>query len=190
MRIVGGTLRGRTIKGPEHEAVRPTSDRVRESIFNILSHGIDDFNIIGVDVLDLFCGTGALGLEALSRGARSCLFVDNDAAARALTRENIEQFDLSGVARIFRRDALDMGPAGKRDRFALVFADPPYGQGLGEQALASCAKGGWLADGAICVLEEQKSAALVLPECLEMLDHRTYGDTQVVFMRFQLAGEM
>lgn len=185
MRIVGGKLRGRTIKGPEHEGLRPTSDRVRESVLNVLAHGIDDFDINDADALDLFAGTGALGLEALSRGARYCLFVDNAVEARGLLRDNIEQLGLTGATRIFRRDATDLGPAGKRDRFRLVFADPPYGEGLGERALTSAAAGGWLIDDAVAVLEERKGATIVPPPHFEEIDRRTWGDTQVVFLRYR-----
>ena len=187
MRIVGGALRGRALASPEHEGVRPTSDRVREAVFNILAHGTDDFQLEGADVLDLFAGTGALGLEALSRQAAYCLFVDNSADARGLIRKNVEKFELAGVTRIFRRDAIDLGPAGKRDRFSLVFADPPYGKGLGEKALASAVSGGWLVDNAVIVLEERSGFAVDLPAGFTVFDHRIYGDTQIVFARFQAA---
>jgi 16S rRNA (guanine966-N2)-methyltransferase len=184
MRIVGGTLRGRPIAGPKHEGVRPTSDRVREAVFNILTHGIVDFTLEGAKVLDLFAGTGALGLEALSRGAGYCLFVEADAGARALIRQNIEAFGLTGVTRIFRRDATDLGPAGKQNGFTLVFLDPPYGKGLGERALGSATSGGWLADGAVIVLEERAGVVLALPRGFSEFDRRTYGDTQVLFARW------
>jgi 16S rRNA (guanine966-N2)-methyltransferase len=153
-------------------------------VFNILMHGLGDFTLEGTDVLDLFAGTGALGLEALSRGARYCLFVDNAAEARGVIRENIEQLGLSGATRIFRRDACDLGPAGKRDRYGLVFADPPYGESRGEEALRSAALGGWLAPGAVAVLEERKGVEIVLSEHFEEFDRRTYGDTQVIFLRY------
>jgi 16S rRNA (guanine966-N2)-methyltransferase len=184
MRIVAGSLKGRAIASPAHDGIRPTSDRVREALFNILTHGVPDFEIEGVRVLDLFAGTGALGLEALSRGAAYCLFVEQDADARALNRENIEAFALTGVTRIFRRDATDLGPAGRHDQFGLALCDPPYGKGLGEKALAAAARGGWLQPGAIVVLEERKGAAVALPEGFERIDHREWGDTQVVLARF------
>ena len=145
MRIVGGTLRGRALAAPADAAIRPTSDRVRESVFNILSHGIPGFAIEGTRVLDLFAGTGALGLEALSRGAAHCLFVEEGAEARALIRRNVEAFSLTGVSKIFRRDATSLGPAGSQAPFGLAFLDPPYGKGLAERALDSAAAGGWLA---------------------------------------------
>ena len=184
MRIVGGQFRGRPLAAPGDDRTRPTSDRVREAIFNILAHAIPDFTITGTRVLDLFAGTGALGLEALSRGAAFCLLVEEDADARALVRRNIEALGLTGVTKIFRRDATDLGPAGRNDGFALAFLDPPYGQGLAEKALASARAGGWLADGAIAVIEERKGTAIALPAGFAALDLRTWGDTQALFARF------
>ena len=161
MRIVGGEFRGRPIAAPNHAGLRPTSDRVREAIFNVLAHGIADFSLDGAKVLDLFAGTGALGLEALSRGAHFCLFIETDVEARGLIRQNVEALGLTGRTRVFRRDATDLGPAGNRGGFTLAFADPPYGKGLGEQALAAAATGGWLAPNAIvvtiCVLSLPRS---------------------------------
>jgi 16S rRNA (guanine966-N2)-methyltransferase len=169
--------------------VRPTSDRVREAVFNILAHGVPDFSLQGAKVMDLFAGTGALGLEAVSRGASYCLFVEQDADARGLIRRNVEAFGLSGVTRIFRRDATDLGPANSRDAFNLVFADPPYGRGLGEKALAAATEGGWLTSNAIAVLEEAASSTVAMPSGFDELDRRTWGDTQVVFARFGGAGD-
>jgi 16S rRNA (guanine966-N2)-methyltransferase len=185
MRVVGGSLRGRGLATPSHDGLRPTSDRVRESAFNILEHGIDGFDIAGLRVLDLFAGTGAMGIEALSRGAGYCQFVEEDADARGLIRQNIDTFSLTGVTRIFRRDATDLGPAGRHDRFGLVFCDPPYGKGLGEKALASAASGGWLADGAIVLLEEQEKAEIKLPSSYAEVDRRHWGKTQMVFARYR-----
>ena len=184
MRIVAGQFRGRPIASPEHDGLRPTSDRVREAVFNILAHGIDGFDIEGVRVLDLFAGTGALGLEALSRGAAYCLFVEQDADARGLIRQNVEAFGLTGVTRIFRRDATSIGPAGRADSFGLVLCDPPYGKGLGEKALAATAEGGWLAPGAIAVLEEREDTPIALPARFQEIDRRTWGQTQVIFARY------
>ena len=183
MRIVGGTLKGSRLAAPASDRVRPTSDRTREAVFNILTHGIDGFDIEGARVLDLFAGTGALGLEALSRGARSCLFVDDHAESRALIRRNVETLALTGVTRIFRRDATRLGPAERMGPFDLVFADPPYGKGLAERALASAQEGGWLAPGAVVVVEESAEAELSAPEGFAEIDRRRYGDTQVVFLR-------
>lgn len=183
MRIVGGTLRGRPITGPQDGTVRPTADRVRESVFNILAHGVPELELEGARVIDLFAGTGALGLEALSRGAGFCLFVDSDAQSRALIRTNIEKFGLTGVTRIFRRDATDLGPVGTMAPFNLAFLDPPYGQGLGARALASLIEGGWLTRGAIIIAEERADTAFTPPATFTELDRRTYGDTQIVIMR-------
>ena len=185
MRVVGGQFRGRPLASPKDERLRPTSDRVREAVFNILLHGIPDFSIEGAKVLDLFAGTGALGIEALSRGAAFCLFVEQDAEARGVIRRNVEAFGLSGVTKIFRRDATDLGPAGTRDRFALLFADPPYGRGLAERALTSAAEGGWLADGCVAVIEEAGHSALALPANFTEIDRREWGSTQVVFARYR-----
>jgi 16S rRNA (guanine966-N2)-methyltransferase len=183
MRIVGGQFRGRPLAAPGDDRTRPTSDRVRESVFNILEHGIPDLAIAGAQVLDLFAGTGALGLEALSRGAAFCLFVEEEAEARALIRRNVEALGLTGITKIFRRDATDLGPAGRQGGFTLVFLDPPYGKGLAERALASAAEGGWLAMGAIAVIEERKGTPVALPSGYAALDQRSWGDTQVLFAR-------
>src|SRR5437764_1778851 len=136
MRIVGGRLRGRMLAGPRSQFIRPTADRLRESLFNILAHAYGD-PVSGARVLDLFAGTGALGLEALSRGAAFALFVDNSAEARALVRENIAALGVGGVTRILRRDATKLGLAQIHQPFSLAFLDPPYGQGLAQQALAA-----------------------------------------------------
>jgi 16S rRNA (guanine966-N2)-methyltransferase len=184
VRIVGGQYRGRPLAAPGDARTRPTSDRVREAVFNILLHGISGFDIAGVRVIDLFAGTGALGLEALSRGAGFCLFVEEEAGARALIRRNVEAFGLTGVTKIFRRDATELGPAGRNGGFALAFVDPPYGRGLGERALSSAAAGGWLLDGCVVVLEERKGATVTLPARFTAVDHRTWGDTQALFARF------
>jgi len=184
VRIVGGRFRGRPLAAPTHEGTRPTSDRVREAIFNILAHGTAEVALEGAKVLDLFAGTGALGLEALSRGAVFCLFVEHDPAARALTRRNIEALGLTGVSKLFRRDATELGPAGKNSGFTLAFLDPPYGQGLAERSLASAAAGGWLAPGAIVVVEERKGSEVALPGSYAAFDQRTWGDTQALFAHF------
>lgn len=187
MRVVGGRFRGRPLAAPGHAGTRPTSDRVRESVFNILLHGIDGFAIEGIKVIDLFAGTGALGIEALSRGAAYCLFVEHDAEARGLIRRNIETLGLGGVTRIFRRDATDLGPSTQRGGFQLAFLDPPYGMELGERALHALADGSWLAPDAIAVLEERADAQPSLPAAFRLLERRTYGDTAVLVLRFDAA---
>jgi 16S rRNA (guanine966-N2)-methyltransferase len=184
MRIVAGRFRGRSLAAPDDARTRPTSDRVRESVFNILEHGIPDFSLAGVRVLDLFAGTGALGLEALSRGAAFCLFVEEDAAARGLIRRNVEALGLGGITKVFRRDATNLGPAGNRGGFGLVFLDPPYEKELAPRALASAAVGGWLGRGAVAVIEESRRAAVALPDGFESLQQRIWGDTQVLFARW------
>jgi 16S rRNA (guanine966-N2)-methyltransferase len=183
MRIVGGKLKGRSLRAPSGRETRPTSDRVREAIFNILTHGVEGFTIEGARVLDLFAGTGALGLEALSRGARFCQFVDESAEARGLIRQNADELGLVGQCKIWRRDATRLGRAAPQPPFDLVFADPPYGKGMGEKALISLVSDGWLAEGAIVVLEESSSAEIAQPVELSLIDRRPYGDTQVVFYR-------
>jgi 16S rRNA (guanine966-N2)-methyltransferase len=182
MRIVGGRLGGRTLVAPRSQAIRPTSDRLRETVFNILAHAYGD-PVSGARVLDLFAGTGALGLEAISRGAAFALFVDNGAEARALLRENVASLGLGGVTRIFRRDATMLGDAHPVEPFTLVFLDPPYGQGLAEKALASARAGGWLAKDALCVVEEAANSGFTAPEGFEEIERRSYDDTEVIFLR-------
>lgn len=184
MRIVAGRFRGRPLQTPKTDAIRPTSDRVRESLFNVLEHGLAGFTLEGARVLDLFAGTGALGFEAVSRGAASCLFVEEDADARGLIRANMEALSLTGVTKLFRRDATRLGPAGKLGPFDIVLLDPPYAKGLGEAALASAIAGGWLAPGALVVWEERADVAVTVPATLALLDRRVYGDTQVLILRF------
>lgn len=183
MRIVGGTLRGRKLSAPEGQAIRPTSDRVRESIFNILAHGIEGFELDGVRVVDLFAGTGALGLEALSRGASFCLFVDESAEARGLIRSNADTLGVTGQTRLFRRDATSLG-ATSTGQFGLAFLDPPYGKGLGEKALTGLRDGGWLMPEAILIIEESAGVFREVPAGFDLLDRRSYGDTEVSFLRF------
>jgi 16S rRNA (guanine966-N2)-methyltransferase len=182
VRIVGGEFRGRTLLAPVDERIRPTADRVRQTVFDILAHAYGD-PVQGARVLDLFAGTGALGLEAISRGAATVLFVEDGAEARGLIRGNVEAFGLTGRTRIFRRDATRLGDAGTVQPFDLAFADPPYGSGLGEKALAAAVAGNWLADDALVVLEEAAGTDVVPVAGLELLESRRIGDTQVVFLR-------
>jgi 16S rRNA (guanine966-N2)-methyltransferase len=182
MRVVGGRLRGRTLAGPKSAAIRPTADRLRESLFNILVHRYGD-PVGGARVLDLFAGTGALGLEAVSRGAAFALFVDDGTEARALIRQNVEALGLGGVTKIFRRDATRLGAAHPVEPFGLAFADPPYGRGLAEAALASARDGGWLAPGALVVVEEAADAVFAVPDGFEEIERRRYDDTELSFLR-------
>ena len=182
MRIVGGRLRGRSLAAPNSDAIRPTADKLREALFNILVHRYDD-PITGARVLDLFAGTGALGCEAASRGAAFVLFVDDAAQARALQRQNVEALGLGGTTRIFRRDATRLGPAHPLEPFSLAFLDPPYGQGLAERALVTARDGGWLVSEAIVVVEEVTSAAFATPDGYTELERRDYGESQLIFLR-------
>ncbi|MBO0903878.1 16S rRNA (guanine(966)-N(2))-methyltransferase RsmD [Jiella sonneratiae] len=181
MRIVAGEFRGRRLAEPKSDRIRPTTDRNRETLFNILAHR-PDVDVVGARVLDLFSGTGALGLEALSRGARFCLFVEEDAEARGLIRANMEAFGLNGRAKIFRRDATRLGVPGTMEPFDLLLADPPYGKRLGEAALASALEGGWLKEGALAVVEEAAEAAFELPDGFELVDERSMGMTTLRFL--------
>jgi 16S rRNA (guanine966-N2)-methyltransferase len=183
MRIIGGSRRGLKLaevgKGDVAAHLRPTSDRVREAIFNLLinAHGNP---VAGVRVLDLFAGTGALGLEALSRGAAEVTFVDDGAKALGLIRANIGKMRAEGEARVLRQDARKLG-ANAGVGYGLVFLDPPYGKGLGEVALAAARTGGWLAPGAMIVWEE--GAAPAVPDGFSVTDQRKYGDTIVTLLR-------
>ena len=182
MRIVGGRLRGRNLAAPRSDAIRPTSDRLRESVFNILAHAYAD-PVTGARVLDLFAGTGALGIEALSRGAAFALLIDDGAEARALIRQNIDALGLGAVTRVFRRDATKLGPAHPVEPFSLVFLDPPYRKGLGERALGSLRDGGWLTPDALIVVEEAADAGFVAPAGFTELERRAYDDTVVFVLR-------
>jgi 16S rRNA (guanine966-N2)-methyltransferase len=182
MRVVGGRLKGRNLAPPSSRDIRPTADRLRESLFNILIHAYGD-PITGARVLDLFAGTGALGIEAVSRGAAFALFVDNGAEARALLRNNVEALGLGGVTKVYRRDAGDLGPAHPMEPFSLVFLDPPYRMKLAEKALASLRDGGWLTPGALLLVEEAKDAEFAPPEGFEQLERRMYDDTELMFLR-------
>lgn len=186
MRIIGGRLGGRRLAAPGaagggRARLRPTSDRVREALFNLLSHG--DYGPPpppeGRRVLDLFAGTGALGLEALSRGASRAVFVDDLAAARALIRQNVAALGLGGQATVWRRDATRLG-ACPGEPFDVVFLDPPYRSGLAAAALASARAGGWLAPGAVVVLELAADEAPPRADWLTLADRRRYGDTQIL----------
>lgn len=184
MRIVGGEFRGRTLAAPRSDAIRPTSDRTRESLFNILAHAYPEA-LDGGRVLDLFAGTGAVGLEALSRGARAALFVEQGVEGRGLLHSNIEALGVIGRAKIFRRDATALGGVGTMEPFGLLFADPPYGKGLGERALDAAARGGWLVDGALAILEERADIQPAAIDGFALLDERGFGDTRMHFYRYR-----
>jgi len=186
MRITGGKLGGRRLVAPQDVRVRPTSDRTRQAIFNMLRHkdfGIG-FGLEGAAVLDLFAGTGALGIEALSHGARWCLLVDDSADSRAIQRENVEALGLTGATRIWRRDATELGPIGPSagGPFDLVFLDPPYRKQMIPKALQSLKDGGWLTDRALIVAESEASETFDIAG-FTLLDERDYGETRVRFLR-------
>ncbi len=182
MRIVGGRLGGRTLAAPKSQAIRPTSDRLRQAVFNILAHGYGD-PIDGARILDLFAGTGALGLEAMSRGAAFALLIDDGAEARALMRQNVEALGLGGVTRIFRRDATKLGAVHPNAPFGLVFLDPPYRKGLAEKSLVSLRDGGWLVPDAMAVVEEAADAGFTPPQGYAEIERRRYDDTEFTFLR-------
>ncbi|MCG8443039.1 MAG: 16S rRNA (guanine(966)-N(2))-methyltransferase RsmD [Caulobacterales bacterium] len=185
MRIVGGAFKGRPLAAPRGRATRPTSDRAREAVFNILAHAPWAPPLDGARVIDLFAGSGALGFEALSRGAAFCLFVETDAAARGAVRENAERLDVLGAVRVHRRDAAELGakPAGLGPPFDLAFLDPPYRQGLAPRALARLRAGGWLAPDALLLVETaEEEDALELSE-FETVDARRYGPARVSFLK-------
>jgi 16S rRNA (guanine966-N2)-methyltransferase len=182
MRIVGGRLKGRALHAPASREIRPTSERLRESIFDILMHRFEGA-VEGARVVDLFAGSGALGIEALSRGAQFALFVDNGAEARALLRANVESLALGGVTRIWRSDATKLGRAPAGPAFGLAFLDPPYDKGLAGPALAGLCGGGWLAPGALVVVEEAAKAEISAPAGLRAEDEREYGEARVTFFR-------
>jgi 16S rRNA (guanine966-N2)-methyltransferase len=181
VRIVGGDFRGRALAAPRSSAIRPTSDRTREAVFNVIAHRYPE-KLEGRRVLDLFAGTGALGLEALSRGAAFCVFIEESAEGRGLIRDNVEAFGLQGRTKIFRRDAKRLGGVGTLSPFDLVFADPPYGKGLAEPTLRSAKEGAWLAPGALIVLEEAASAPFAPGDGFVIADERHYGDTVMRFI--------
>jgi len=182
MRIIAGRFKGHALKTPKTYRVRPTSDRLRETLFNVLAHSYGD-PVTGARVLDLFSGTGALGLEAMSRGAAFVLFVEDGVEARGLLRGNVEALGVAGSSRIFRRDATRLGPVHPNAPFSLLFADPPYGKGLAEKALVSARDGGWLVSGALAVVEEAGDAPFAAPEGFEEIETRNYGDAKLIFLK-------
>ncbi|MDA1089430.1 MAG: 16S rRNA (guanine(966)-N(2))-methyltransferase RsmD [Proteobacteria bacterium] len=186
MRIVGGRHKGRTLAAPDGKELRPTADRVREAIFNILSHGIDGFDFDGATVLDVFAGTGALGLEAMSRGCGHGVFIDVEARAHALVRKNAGPMGLSREVTLLKLDASSLAPPPRAAKTPakLAFLDPPYDQGLVVPALLGLKDKGWLADGAVVVCEVAAKEALEPPRGFELIDERTYGAARVVFLKY------
>jgi len=181
MRIIGGKFRGKSLLSPSDNTIRPTSDRAREAIFNMLVSRLGH-DWTGLRVLDLFAGTGAMGLEALSRGAATAVFVDSGAEARGLVRDHIEVFGLGGVAKLLRRDATALGPAGTMGPVDLVFLDPPYGQCLAEKALLSLGAGKWLSPDTTLVLEESVEVTLDLPDGFILEERRVFGAAAIYLL--------
>lgn len=185
MRIVGGQHKGRPIQAPKGRGTRPTSDRARESLFNVLAHANWAPNLDGARVIDLFAGSGALGFEAISRGAGFCLFVETDAAARGAIRANIEALGLYGITRLHRRSATDLGekPAGVGAPFDLAFLDPPYGKDLVAPALETLLAGHWLADGALAVVETGADEGFQPPAGWDEVDRRQSGAAEIICLQ-------
>ena len=185
MRIVGGQFRGRALNAPEGQGTRPTSDRAREALFNVLAHAAWAPDLNGARIIDLFAGSGALGFEAMSRGAGFGLFVETDDGARGAIRENAEALGLFGKTRVHRRSATDLGvrPGSAGEAFDVAFLDPPYGKGLGEQTLARLIEGDWLAPGALVVFERAADDLDLQSPGYELLDERTWGAARVWFLR-------
>ena len=184
MRIVAGALRGRPLVAPKGHSTRPTADRTRQAVFNILEHAPWAPGFDGARVLDLFAGSGAMGLEALSRGAPFCRFIERDEAAAVAIRSNVATLGLGEHATVERRDATALGArAGAQPPFDLVFIDPPYGEGLGETALAALRAGDWLAKDAVAVLERGRRDAAETPAGYTLIDERAWGVARVSFLR-------
>ncbi|WP_292066871.1 16S rRNA (guanine(966)-N(2))-methyltransferase RsmD [Brevundimonas sp. UBA7664] len=185
MRIVAGSLKGRTIVTPEGQGTRPTSDRARQAVFNVLEHAAWAEPLDGMRVMDLYAGSGALGFEAISRGAGFALFVETDDEARGAIRENADAYGVMGRTRVHRRSATDLGgrPGSDGEAFDLAFLDPPYRKGLGEQTLLRLLEGGWLRPGAVVVFERGSDEPEIDTPGYERLDARDYGAARVLFLR-------
>ena len=185
MRIVAGSLKGRAIVAPEGRNTRPTSDRARQAVFNVLEHAAWAETLHGARVIDLYAGSGALGFEAISRGAGFCLFVEIDDDARGAIRENADAYGLMGRTRVHRRSATDLGvrPGPVAEAFDVAFLDPPYGKGLGEQTLARLIEGSWLKPGALVVFERGSDEPEIDTPGYERLDASDYGAARVLFLR-------
>ena len=185
MRIVAGSLKGRAITAPEGQGTRPTSDRARQAIFNVLEHASWAEPLDGARVMDLYAGSGALGFEAISRGAGFCLFVEIEDEARGAIRENADAWGLMGRTRVHRRSATDLGvrPGSDGEAFDIAFLDPPYRKGLGEQTLARLLEGNWLKPGATVVFERGSDEPEIETPGYERLDARDYGAARVLFLR-------
>ncbi|MEM7121386.1 MAG: 16S rRNA (guanine(966)-N(2))-methyltransferase RsmD [Pseudomonadota bacterium] len=187
MRIVAGRHKGRRLAAPEGRDTRPTSDRVREAVFNIIEHGLRWRGMEDARVADIFCGTGALGLEALSRGAAHAVLVDNNAKALDAARRNVEALDETTNVTLLRNDATQPMPR-PRDPVDLAFLDPPYRSDDARPALEALRDGGWLANDALVVVEQAEKARFDTPSGFQIIDERRYGDTRVFFLRYRASG--
>lgn len=185
MRIVGGRLKGRTLKAPKGENIRPTADRIRESIFNMLVHRIDGCLLKDVAVIDVFCGTGALGLEAISRGAKYGIFIDNKSSALKSTRANSRALGLDGEVITLKLNAGRLKSPTKLVKFpaALAFLDPPYNKGLVSVALSGLRDKGWLESGAFCVVEIASKELFEVPKNFKVLLERKFGAARILFLQ-------
>lgn len=183
MRIIGGTHRSVALtavgKGDDAAHLRPTTDRIRESLFNVLGGGRYGDPVDGARVLDLFAGTGALGLEALSRGAAQVCFIENGRTAFKLLSKNIAKLRAAEATNVVTADATRL-PPNPYAPFDLVFLDPPYGKELGKKALVSAKAQGWIAEDALVVWEED--SAQTAPSGFTELDSRKYGSTYITFL--------
>jgi len=184
MRIVAGTFRGRQLVAPKGQSTRPTADRTRQALYNVLEHAPWTFGLQNRRIIDAFAGSGALGLEAISRGAAFCLFLDRSADAREAIGANVGALKLTERTRIDRRDPTSLSARSSADGapFDLAFLDPPYGQGLGEAALARLAAGGWLAAEGLAVLERGLADPAPTPPGFQLLDERTWGAARISFL--------
>jgi 16S rRNA (guanine966-N2)-methyltransferase len=186
MRIIGGQLKGSNLISPDGINLRPTTDRVKESIFNILLHGINDFNMENIEVMDIFCGTGALGLEAISRGARHSVFIDFDSDAIKIARQNAWSMGLDDKITMLKLDAqyLAKPPKVVKSPASLVFLDPPYNKGLVYSTLLGLKSKGWLKQKALCVVEVAAREIPDFPKEFYILNERIYGLTRIFFLRY------
>jgi 16S rRNA (guanine966-N2)-methyltransferase len=187
VRIVGGQHKGCTLQAPAGRDIRPTSDRAREGIFNILAHSIDWQGFEGTAVLDVFSGTGALGLEAMSRGASNGVFIDNDPGSLQCVKANAATLGEARNILTLKLDArrLFQPPRAAQAPLSLAFLDPPYGTKLSDQALLGLCHKGWIAPGGLVVVEISNGDELILPRGFSVLDERTYGAAQVTFLKFK-----
>ena len=185
MRIVAGSLKGRAIVAPQGQGTRPTSDRARQAVFNVLEHAAWAEPLEGMRIIDLYAGSGALGFEAISRGAAFALFVETDEEARGAIRENADAYGVMGRTRVHRRSATDLGgrPGSDGEAFDLAFLDPPYRKGLGEQTLSRLLEGHWLKPGAVVVFERGSDEPEIETPGYERLDARDYGAARVLFLK-------